>query len=145
VRSFYPNLDARIKEAEERIGDITIQDEVTDVICENCGRNMVKKMGRYGKFLACPGFPECRKTLPLYEDAGVDCPDCAAKVQIRKTKKGRLYYACEKNCGFMSWNLPAKEKCPRCNSYMTIKGRKTKQAVCSNEECGFRQEYREDE
>ena len=145
VRSFYPTLDARIKEAEEKIGNVTIQDEVTDVICENCGRNMVIKMGRFGRFLACPGFPDCRNTLPLYEDAGVNCPVCDAKVQIRKTKKGRKYYCCEKNCGFMSWNLPTKEKCPRCNGYMTVKGRKSKQAVCANAECGFRKDYVDEE
>ena len=141
VRSFYPTLDARIKEAEEKIGEITIQDEVTDIICENCGRNMVIKMGRYGRFLACPGFPNCRNTMPLYEDAGVNCPGCDAKVQIRKTKKGRKYFCCEKNCGFMSWNLPIKEKCEKCGGYMAIKGRKTKQAVCANPDCGFRKEY----
>ncbi|MCL2399389.1 MAG: type I DNA topoisomerase [Defluviitaleaceae bacterium] len=145
VRSFYPTLDARIKEAEERIGDITIQDEVTDILCEACSRNMVIKMGRFGRFLACPGFPDCRKTLPLYEEAGVDCPECSAKVQIRKTKKGRKYFCCEKNCGFMSWNLPAKEKCPDCNTHMTIKGRKTKQIVCANADCGFRKEYIDEE
>ena len=141
VRSFYPILDDLIKEAEEKIGDITIQDEVTDIICETCGRNMVIKMGRFGKFLACPGFPDCRQTLPLYEDAGADCPECSAKVQIRKSKKGRKYFCCEKNCGFMSWSLPSNEKCPNCNTYMTIKGRKTKQVVCANTECGFRKEY----
>ena len=140
VRDFYPTLDARIKEAEEKIGDITIQDEVTDIICENCNRNMVIKMGRFGRFLACPGFPDCRNTMPLYEDAGVDCPQCEAKVQIRKTKKGRKYFCCEKNCGFMSWNLPTKEKCPSCGGYMTVKGRRTKQAVCANNECGFRKD-----
>jgi len=144
VRSFYPALDARIKEAEEKIGDITIQDEVTDTICDKCGRNMVIKMSRFGRFLACPGYPECRNTLPLYEDAGVDCPTCDGHVQIRKTKKGRKYFCCDKNCGFMSWNLPMKEKCPNCNSFMTVKGRRTKQAVCSNQECGFRKEYNDE-
>ena len=144
VRAFYPTLDARIKEAEDKIGDITIQDEVTDHICENCNRNMVIKMGRFGRFLACPGFPDCRNTMPLYEDAGVNCPSCDVKVQIRKTKKGRKYFCCEKNCGFMSWNLPMKESCPNCKSYMTIKGRKTKQAVCSNADCGFRKDYNEE-
>ena len=145
VRKFYPNFDARIKEAEEKIGNVTIQDEVTDIICEICNRNMVIKMGRFGKFLACPGFPDCRNTMPLYEDAGVDCPSCVGKVQIRKTKKGRKYFCCDKNCGFMSWNIPTKEKCPNCGSFMTVKGRKTKQAVCSDTECGFRKEYQEDE
>jgi len=151
VRAFYPPFESRIKEAEEKIGDITIQDEVTEHICQNCGRNMVIKMGRFGKFLACPGFPDCRNTMPLYEEAGVDCPNCGGKVQIRKTKKGRKYFCCEHNaregddCDFMSWNLPTKEKCPNCNSYMTVKGRRTKQAVCTNQECGFRKEYVDEE
>ena len=145
VRDFYPTLNAKIIEAEEKIGNVTIQDEVTDVICENCGRNMVIKMGRFGRFLACPGFPDCRNTMPLYEDAGVDCPECKAKVQIRKTKKGRIYYCCEKNCGFMSWNLPTKDKCPSCGGYMTVKGRRAKQAVCANAECGFRKEIADEE
>ena len=144
VRAFYPTLDARIKEAEEKIGDITIQDEVTDIICENCQRNMVIKMGRFGKFLACPGFPDCRNTMPLYEDAGVDCPECGGKVQVRKSKKGRKYFCCENtgksDCEFMSWNLPMKDKCPKCGSYMTVKGRKTPQAVCANADCGYRME-----
>ncbi|MCL2421890.1 MAG: type I DNA topoisomerase, partial [Defluviitaleaceae bacterium] len=145
LRNFYPTLDSRIKEAEEKIGDVTIQDEVTDTLCENCGRNMVIKMGRFGRFLACPGFPECRNTMPLFEDAGADCPDCGARVQIRKSKKGRTYYCCEKNCGFMSWNRVINEKCPRCNTYMTVKGRRNMQAVCANDDCGFRKEYTDDE
>jgi len=142
VRTFYPPFDSQIKLAEEKIGDITIQDEVTDVICEKCSRNMVIKMGRFGRFLACPGFPDCRNTLPLFEDAGVACPTCDAKVQIRKSKKGRIFYCCEKNCGFISWNLPVAEKCPQCSHYMTITGKKTQYVQCANTECNYRAEYK---
>ncbi|MCL1988821.1 MAG: type I DNA topoisomerase [Firmicutes bacterium] len=143
IRNFYPSFDSQIKIAEEKIGNIVIQDEVTDVICEKCSRNMVIKMGRFGRFLACPGFPDCRNALPLYEDAGVGCPSCDGRVQIRKSKKGRMFYCCEKNCGFISWTLPVEEKCPKCNSYMTVNGRKNKYVQCSNNECGHRTEYKE--
>ena len=110
IREFYPNFSETLKTAEEEIGNIDIE-EVTDIICENCGRNMVVKYGRYGKFLACPGFPECRNTKALYEEAGVDCPSCGGKIIIKKTKKGRKYYGCENNpeCEFMSWNKPINE------------------------------------
>jgi len=147
LRTFYPDFDAHIQEAEENIGTIEWQDEVTDTLCNQCGRNMVVKMGRYGRFLACPGFPDCRNTLPLYENAGVSCPICGAEIQLRKTKKGRQYYCCEKNpdCEFMSWERPSEKKCPRCDKYMTVKGRKTKHAVCSDTTCGYREEYVENE
>ena len=102
-----------------------IEDEVTDVICEECGRNMVVKYGPHGKFLACPGFPDCRNTKPYLEKIGVPCPVCGKDVVIRKTKKGRRYYGCEDNpeCEFMSWQKPIDEKkCPRCGKYMLEKG-----------------------
>lgn len=137
IREFYPKFAETLKIAEEEIGSIDLE-EVTDIICENCGKNMVVKYGRYGKFLACPGFPECRNTKPIYEEAGVDCPLCNAKVIVKKTKKGRRYYGCENNpeCEFMSWNKPLDEKCPKCGNYMVEKGKK-KVALCSNEECGY--------
>lgn len=139
VRVFYAPFYEKIKLAEEKIGEIDIEDQKTDVICENCGRNMVIKYGRYGRFLACPGFPECRNTKPLFEDADVCCPLCQAKVFIKKTRKGRLYYGCEKNpaCNFMSWNRPTGEICPECGSFLVEKGSKTKKIVCSNNQCHF--------
>ncbi|HHW67345.1 MAG: topoisomerase [Epulopiscium sp.] len=138
IQSFYPDFKQSLQIAEQEIGNIDLE-EITDVICENCGKNMVVKYGRYGKFLACPGFPECKNTKPLYEEAGVNCPECNGKVIIKKTKKGRKYYGCENNpeCQFMSWNKPSGEKCPKCNSYLIEKGKKTQNIVCSNSECGY--------
>lgn len=138
IQNFYPDFKKTLQIAEQEIGNIDL-DEVTDVICENCGRNMVIKYGRYGKFLACPGFPECKNTKPLYEEAGVNCPNCNGKVIIKKTKKGRKYYGCENNpeCEFMSWNKPSGEKCPKCNSFLVEKGKKKVSVVCSNSECGY--------
>jgi len=133
LREFYPPFAEKIHEAEEKIGHIEVKDEVTDIICENCGRNMVIKFGRFGKFLACPGFPECRNAKPLFEEAGVDCPLCGGKVVIKKSKKGRKYYGCEKSpeCEFISWNLPTGEKCPECGEFLVEKGRKKRLVACS--------------
>ena len=136
IRNFYPDLDEAVRTAEKELESVKIEDEVTDVICEECGRNMVIKYGPHGKFLACPGFPECRNTKPYLEKIGVVCPVCGKEVVIRKTKKGRKYYGCENNpeCEFMSWQKPSKEKCPECGSYMVEKGNKL---VCANEKCGY--------
>ncbi len=140
IRKFYPDFDKDLLNAEEKLSKIEIKDEVTDVICEKCGRNMVVKYGKYGKFLACPGFPECSNAKPFFEDAEVPCPKCGKKVLIKKTKKGRKYYGCEDNpevCDFISWNKPVEEACPVCKSFMVEKGSKNKKIVCSNEKCGF--------
>lgn len=136
VRNFYPDLKEAVDQAEEVLEKIKIEDEVTDVVCEECGRNMVIKYGPHGKFLACPGFPECRNTKPYFEKIGVPCPKCGKEVVIRKTKKGRRYFGCENNpeCDFMSWQKPSKEKCPKCGSAMVEKGNKQ---VCMSENCGF--------
>ena len=136
VSNFYPDLDEAVKTAEKELESVKIEDEVTDVICEECGRNMVIKYGPHGKFLACPGFPDCRNTKPYLEKIGVACPVCGKEVVIRKTKKGRKYYGCENNpeCDFMSWQKPSKEKCPECGGYMVEKGNKL---VCANEQCGY--------
>ena len=136
IRNFYPDLDEAVKKAEEELESVKIEDEVTDVICEECGRNMVIKYGPHGKFLACPGFPECRNTKPYLEKIGVPCPVCGKDVVVRKTKKGRKYYGCEDNpeCEFMSWQKPSTEKCPECGGYMVEKGNKL---VCANEKCGY--------
>lgn len=136
VSNFYPDLHEAVLQAEKEIEQIKIEDEVSDVICELCGRNMVVKYGPHGKFLACPGFPECRSTKPYYEKIGIPCPVCGKEVVIRKTKKGRKYFGCEDNpeCEFMSWQKPTKEKCPNCNGYMVEKGSKV---VCADPKCGF--------
>ena len=132
IRNFYPDLEEAVQKAEKELETVKIEDEVTDVICEECGRNMVIKYGPHGKFLACPGFPECRNTKPYLEKIGVPCPVCGKDVVIRKTKKGRKYYGCENNpeCEFMSWQKPSKEKCPECGGYMLEKGNKL---VCADE------------
>ncbi len=147
IRDFYPNFKKSVDDAVEKLAKVEIKDEVTDVICEKCGRNMVIKYGRYGKFLACPGFPDCQNAKPFFEEAGVDCPECGGKVLIKKTKKGRAYYGCENNpeCGFMSWNKPTGEKCPKCGSFLEEKGKKNPKIVCSNEKCGYVQETTEEQ
>ena len=144
VRNFYPDLEEAVEAAEKDLEKVKIEDEVSDVVCELCGRNMVIKYGPHGKFLACPGFPECRNTKPYLEKIGVACPKCGKEVVLRKTKKGRKYYGCEDNpeCDFMSWSKPVEEKCPKCGGYMTIKGNKV---VCANEQCGYVTEKKQTE
>lgn len=136
IENFYPDFETAVKNAEKELEKIKIEDEVTDVVCDECGRNMVVKYGPYGKFLACPGFPECRNTKPHFEKVGIPCPMCGGEVVLKKTKKGRKYYGCENNpeCEFMSWQKPSKEKCPQCGGYMVEKGNKL---VCADEQCGY--------
>ena len=136
VRNFYPDLMEAVNEAKATLETVHIADEESDEICELCGRRMVIKYGPHGKFLACPGFPECKNTKPYLEKTGIPCPKCGKEVIIRKTKKGRKFYGCEGNpdCDFMSWQKPSKEKCPECGSYMVEKGNKL---VCANEHCGY--------
>lgn len=136
IRNFYPDLDEAVKTAQKELEQVKIEDEVTDVICEQCGRNMVIKYGSHGKFLACPGFPDCKNTKPYLEKIGVACPICGKDVVVKRSKKGRLYYGCENNpeCEFMSWQKPSKDKCPSCGGYMLEKGNKL---VCADEHCGF--------
>lgn len=136
VRNFYPDLEAAVECAQKELEKVKIEDEVTDVICEECGRNMVVKYGPHGKFLACPGFPDCRNTKPYLEKTGIKCPLCGKEVVIKKTKKGRKFYGCENNpeCSFISWQKPSEKPCPRCGSYMVEKGGKL---ACSSEQCGY--------
>lgn len=136
VSNFYPDLEEAVQAAEKDLEKVTIEDEVTDEICEVCGRNMVVKYGPHGKFLACPGFPECRNTKPYFEKIGVACPKCGKDLAIKMTKKGRRYYGCigYPECDFMSWGRPVEEKCPRCGGYMVVKGNKI---ACADAHCGF--------
>lgn len=136
VSNFYPDLEEAVKAAEKDLEKIKIEDEVTDVPCDLCGRNMVVKYGPHGRFLACPGFPDCRSTKPYLEKIGVACPKCGKEIVMKKTKKGRKYYGCEDNpdCDFMSWQKPSKEKCPDCGGYMVEKGNKL---VCAEPQCGY--------
>ncbi len=135
LAEFYPGLAESVKAAQETIDKVKIADEQTDVICEQCGRNMVIKYGPHGRFLACPGFPECRNTKPLLTEIGVDCPKCGKPLVERKTRKGRRFYGCsDPECDFMSWSRPVAERCPKCGSYMTVRGTRI---VCASQECGY--------
>jgi DNA topoisomerase-1 len=136
IANFYPDLDAAVVAAEKELEKVTIADEVSEEVCEVCGRNMVIKYGPHGKFLACPGFPECRNTKPYFEKIGVACPKCGKDIVLKKTRKGRKYYGCIDNpeCDFMSWGRPVAQKCPRCGGCMVVKGSKY---VCADEQCGY--------
>ncbi len=136
IANFYPDLDEAVKQAEKDLDKVKIEDEVSDEVCEACGRQMVIKYGPHGRFLACPGFPECRNTKPYFEKIGVACPKCGKDVVLKKTKKGRKYYGCIDNpdCDFMVWQKPTGEKCPKCSSPLLIKGNKH---VCADEQCGY--------
>ena len=136
IENFYPDLHTAVEKAQTELEKVTIADEVTDEICEKCGRHMVIKYGPHGKFLACPGFPECRNTRPYYEKIGVKCPKCGKDIVIKKTRKGRKYYGCLGNpeCDFMTWSRPSGKLCPRCGSELLEKGQKL---VCMNKDCGY--------
>ena len=136
VSNFYPDLDEAVKIAEEKLEHVEIKDEESDVVCEKCGRRMVIKIGQHGKFLACPGFPECQNTKTFLEKIGVPCPKCSKELVVLKTKKGRKYYGCEgyPDCDFISWNIPVNKKCPDCGSILVRKGKKL---CCIDENCGY--------
>ncbi len=144
-RFYHPFADT-LKVAEDEIGKIKIEDEVSDVKCDKCGRMMVYKMGRFGKFLACPGFPECRNAKPIVKESGALCPLCGGKILEKKSKRGKLYYGCEHNptCEFMSWDEPEnKESCPKCGGLLLKKkNRKGTTLVCWREDCGFEKEVK---
>ena len=136
MENFYPDLAQAVEKAEKELDEVEVADELADEYCDVCGRQMVIKYGPHGRFLACPGFPECRNTKPYFEKIGVECPKCGKDIVLKKTKKGRKYYGCINNpeCDFMVWQKPVADKCDRCGSIMLQKGNKL---VCSNESCGF--------
>lgn len=136
VRNFYPDLHEAVEAANRELESVKIEDQLSDEFCELCGRQMVIKYGPHGKFLACPGFPDCRNTKPYLEKIGVACPKCGKELVIKKTKKGRVYYGCEgaPECDFMSWNRPTGGTCPNCGAYMIKKGNKE---CCSDAACGY--------
>lgn len=136
IENFYPDFSAAMNEAEEKISEIKVEDEVSDVVCDKCGRMMVIKYGPHGKFLACPGFPECRNTKTYLEKIGVKCPKCGKQVVIRKTKKGRRFFGCEDypNCDFISWQEPTEKICPKCGKILVKHGTTL---ACIDRECGY--------
>lgn len=147
IEDFYGPFQKYLDHADKSLEKIEVQDEVSDVICENCGSNMVIKTGRYGKFLACPNFPECKNTKPIVEEVDVDCPKCGGSIVVRKSRRGRKFYGCDQypNCDFVSWDLPVKERCPDCGSYMVQKGTAgRKKVACSDKNCGYSRELEDD-
>ncbi|WP_077367430.1 type I DNA topoisomerase [Anaerosalibacter sp. Marseille-P3206] len=140
VDEFYSDFSKVLKIAEEEIEKIEIKEEVTDVLCEKCGRNMVVKYGRYGKFLACPGYPECKNTKPILQELNVNCPLCGGKVVERKSKKGRRFYGCSNypKCNFVSWDEPIEEKCPKCGNMLVRKGTRNNITIkCTEKTCDY--------
>ncbi len=135
IRNFYPDLDEAVKAAEKELEEVEIKDELSEEYCDVCGRQMVIKYGPHGRFLACPGFPECKNTKPYFEKIGVKCPKCGKDIVLKKTRKGRKYYGCidNPNCEFMVWQKPSGVLCEKCGSMMLEKGNKL---VCSDESCG---------
>ena len=139
IRNFYPDLIESVSKAEKVLEKIELHDEETDVECELCGRKMVIKYGSHGKFLACPGFPDCRNTKPYYEKIGVTCPKCGGDIVIKKTQKGRRYYGCINNpeCDVMTWQKPSDKRCPKCGNMLLERGNKL---VCADNTCGYIEE-----
>lgn len=148
IKEFYSKLASDLLIAEKSIEKVEVRDEVTDVVCEKCGRNMVIKIGRFGKFLACPGFPECKNTKPLIEKIGVKCPDCDdGEIVVKRSKKGRKFFGCSNypKCEFVSWNKPIDRKCPKCGTILTIQESRNKKVIkCNNEKCDYREDVKED-
>ncbi|MBO3284295.1 type I DNA topoisomerase [Paenibacillus sp. FSL M8-0228] len=141
LSDFYESFEKRLEVAEEEMKEIEIKDEVSDVICDKCGSQMVYKLGRFGKFLACSAFPDCRNTKPIVKDIGIDCPTCGeGHVVERRSKKGRIFYGCDRypECDFVSWDKPSIKPCPSCSSLMvekrTKQGTKLNCTVCDHSE-----------
>ncbi|MHB1653919.1 MAG: type I DNA topoisomerase [Desulfitobacteriaceae bacterium] len=140
IDSFYAPFAVTLAKAEEQVGKVQIEEQVSEEVCEHCGRRMVVRMGRFGKFLACPGFPECKNTKPLLEETGGKCPRCGRPLVVRRSKKGRKFYGCGgyPECDFLTWDLPASEPCPECGQLMVIKSsRREKRYICTDPQCRY--------
>ena len=144
LREFYGEFEKNLEDAEKKMGStrLEVPDQVTDIICENCGRHMVIKVGRYGKFLACPGYPECKNTKKIVQETPGVCPVCGGKIHAKKSKKGKTYFGCEHNpqCPFMTWDKPTEEKCPKCGSTLFLKAGRGGKLHCLKEGCGYEKE-----
>ena len=138
---FYSDFDKTLKQAKEEMKGVKIQlkEDETDIICEKCGRRMVIKTGRFGRFIACPGYPECKNVKKLVQENGADCPKCGGKVVVKKSKKGRVFYGCSNypNCDFVSWDEPTQQKCPRCGKTLLKKKGKKPKYYCITPDCGY--------
>ncbi|MBQ3140236.1 MAG: type I DNA topoisomerase [Ruminococcus sp.] len=146
LHEFYKDFASDLEKAEMAMEGkrVKVPDEETDVICENCGKNMVIKYGRYGKFLACPGFPDCKNAKQLVTESDGCCPRCGKKMLLKKSKRGRSFYGCEgyPECEFMTWNVPTAEKCPECGKSLFNKGGKSGKLICENEGCNYERELK---
>jgi DNA topoisomerase-1 len=143
LRDFYQPFSKTLANADEQIGQVELPVEISDVQCENCGKFMVIKQGRYGKFLACPGFPECRNTKPILKDTGINCPKCDGNIVERRTKRGKVFHGCQNypSCDFVTWDIPLKEACPTCGSLQLRHNYKNGSFItyCNNEQCPTRE------
>ncbi len=140
LKDFYPDFSENLKAATERIEKVTIKDEVSDVKCEKCGRMMVYKLSKFGKFLACPGYPECKNTMTIRYETGAKCPKCGGEVLIKRSKRGKEYYPCEQmpKCDFIAWDRPvAGKSCPKCGGILLKKNGKNKKIYCPKDGCGY--------
>lgn len=149
LRQFYGDFDQTLTEAEKAMEGkrVKVPDEETDIVCELCGRNMVIKIGRFGKFLACPGFPECKNTKKIVQETGGKCPLCGKRILQKKSKKGKKYFGCEDNptCGFMTWSTPVSDICPKCGSTLFQRGGKSGKLVCEKPGCGYERGLKNEE
>ena len=140
MEEFYPGFAKNLEAAKAAVEKIKIKDEESDVICDKCGRRMVYKIGKFGKFLACPGFPECRNTMAIREGTGTFCPKCGGEILVKKSKRGKLFYGCENlpKCDFMLWDQPIKdEKCPECGGLLLKRHGQHAKIYCQNEKCSY--------
>ena len=141
LENFYGDFSETLEKAQKDMEGVKIQlkEDETDIVCEKCGRKMVIKVGKYGKFIACPGYPECKNIKKIVNETGAECPKCGGKIITRKSKKGRLFYGCDNypKCDFLSWDEPSKEKCPNCGKHLFIKKGKQKKLYCITENCGY--------
>jgi DNA topoisomerase-1 len=140
LSEFYPPFEENLEEAHKTVAKVEIKDKVSDVICDKCGRNMVYKVSKFGKFLACPGYPECKNTMAIRVTTGAKCPKCGGEILAKQSKRGRTYYGCEKwpKCDFMAWDKPlADRKCPNCGGLLLQKNGRGAKVYCYNEKCGW--------
>jgi DNA topoisomerase-1 len=148
LKDFYPSFAQNLQQAKEKIEKVEIKDKVSDVICDKCGRNMVYKLSKFGKFLACPGYPECKNTMTIRMGTGVQCPKCGGEILIKQSKRGRTYYGCEHwpKCDFMAWDTPVKdEKCPDCGGLLMKKIGRGSKLYCYNENCKFERKLKKND
>lgn len=148
LAEFYPPFEKTLEEAGKNIEKIKIKDEESDVVCDKCGRKMVYKISKFGKFLACPGYPECKNTMSIREGTGVECPKCGGEILVKKSRKGKIYYGCEHlpKCDFMVWDAPVKdEACPQCGGLLLKKNGKNAKIFCYNEDCNYERKPKKEE